>query len=188
MSIDETEHGYFDDVEPGDTETPDDAAPIADLNEANWHLRKIAKARREYDELGAVYAAEMSRVTAELDRLRLRWQIRADRIGHRIAWHEAPLKSYMAMRMREDPRLRTLDLPHGTIKARVGKVAGINVDDKDAVIAWAGDSLPDLVEQRPHLVKSVLDAYVRSSGEIPPGVTVVPPTTTFTITAEGGTE
>lgn len=160
-----------------------DAEPVTDLTEANWHLRKIARAIQHRNELAAVYDAEM-------ERLRLRWLTRLERIEADIAWHTAPLESYMQMRMREDPKLRTLDLPHGAIKARVGKEPTIKVDDDDAVLAWAGDTLPDLIEEETirKVVRKVLVAYVKASGEIPPGVTVTPPATTISITAEGGTD
>jgi phage host-nuclease inhibitor protein Gam len=177
---------YFRDDEPGDTETPDDG-PAPDITEpdhvkalgrCDWHLRRIGRLTRERDTLDAVYKAE-------LERLQLRHENRRTILEAAIAWHEAPLISYAAMR-REMDGTKTLELPHGVIRSRTTKALSIRVDDTDAVIAWAGDSLPDVVLYRPHVDKRALTVYVMASGEVPPGVTLVPPTTTYTVTAEGG--
>lgn len=179
---DDTERDYFRDADPGDVETPDDdeAEPINDLGAANWHLRKIGDAIRQRNELAAVYDAEM-------ERLRLRWMTRLARIEAVIAWHEAPLRSYAAMRLAADG-MKTLELPHGTIRSRTPSKPTVTVEDYQAVMAWGRDVLPDVVETFERVNKRALNAYVMASGEIPPGCTVTPPETTFTITPEGGAD
>jgi phage host-nuclease inhibitor protein Gam len=177
---------YFDDTEPGDIETPDDgpapditdAAQVQALSRCDWHLRRIARLTRERDTLDAVYRAEM-------DRLQLRHENRRRILTDAIEWHEAPLKSYAAMR-RDLDGTKTLELPHGTIRSRTATRPTVHIHDKGAVVEWAKDVLPDVVYFEPKVSKSSLAAWVQQSGEIPPGVTVAPPTTTYHVSAEGG--
>lgn len=187
--IDDTERLYFRDDEPGDVLTPDGEYEPAEpldkgdgevqaLSRADWHLRRIGRLSRERDTLDAVYKAE-------LERLQLRHENRRTILEAAIAWHEAPLKSYARMRLELD-NVKTLELPHGTIRSRTTTRPTVIVDDYSAVLAWAGDVLPDVVQQIPRIDKRALSAYVHASGELPPGVTLVPPTTTFTVTPEGG--
>jgi phage host-nuclease inhibitor protein Gam len=181
----ETDHLYFRDDEPGDTETPDDG-PAPDITESDhvqalgrcdWHLRRIGRLTRERDTLDAVYEAE-------IERLQDRHENRRAILQAAIAWHEAPLISYARMR-RETDDVRTLELPHGVIRS-TARPQRVQVDDEQTVADWAKDTLPDVVSWRPRIDKRALGAYVRASGEVPPGVTLVPPTTTYTVTPEGG--
>jgi phage host-nuclease inhibitor protein Gam len=140
-------------------------------------MRRIGRLTRERDTLDAVYEAE-------IERLQDRHENRRSILQAAIAWHEAPLKSYAAMR-RELDDVRTIELPHGVIRS-TARPQRVQVDDEQTVADWAKDTLPDVVSWRPRIDKRALSAYVRASGEVPPGVTLVPPTTTYTVHAEGG--
>lgn len=164
---------------------PDDqpAAPIEGVNvsaalKADWHLRRIRAIRRDIAELDAVYHAEM-------ERLRDRHENRRRILEAREAWHLLPVTSWQRMRLERDG-LKTIELPHGTLKSRTPTTPTVTVDDPDAVVEWAKDTLPDVVwvEKVTRISKAVLNRYVAQSGEVPPGVTVTPPETTFTVVVE----
>lgn len=141
---DDHEHRYFRDDEPGDVETPDDAAPpidepdeIAQLARCDWHLRRLARIRHDIAVVDAVYKAE-------IDRLQIRHETRRARLLGAAAWHEAPLMSYMAMR-RETDGIKSLELPHGTLKSRTPSKHSITIVDEDVFIGWANDHMAELV-------------------------------------------
>lgn len=185
---DEDVRRYFRDDEPGDHDTPDDTHdPANAANEVDarlrcdWHLRKLAAIRAELATVDAVYRAE-------LDRLQARHTIRRDRLAAAAAWHETPLTSYALMRRDRDD-VKTLELPNGAIRTTRRKTPKVTVDDEVALAAWAAlahDPVPVIATWRSELVidKRALTTYVADSGEVPPGVTVTPPTTTVVIDTE----
>lgn len=120
---------------------------------------------------------EIRRITIQSKTLLAAAQARLTRLHERF---DTELAEYVSTRLR--PGSRTLHLPHGSCGFR-RVPGGPRVVDHDAVILWAREHLPEVIREE---VVVSLDARVvadhcRKTGEIPPGVEIVPDRDTFTV-------
>jgi hypothetical protein len=165
---------------------------VTNKGEADWALAKLAKARAARAEVEAIYH---DRVTAAHDALMeamapvVEWRkeqvARYDDDEER--W-EALLLQYHRTLLADDDHAKTVELPHGTLKARKTPDRW-DVDD-DAFLAWAQDGQRGLVrvKQSPdkkamrELLKVADDGcVVTEEGELVPGVTVERGEVRFTV-------
>jgi hypothetical protein len=177
MSIDE------DDLCPGDEWAPpyDDAPPPLDpankaqaLADVDRHLRYIAAIERHAAVDKQLYFTRL----AELERWNERRMARWD---SKLAWHRAPCIDLLAALRAADPKLKTLDLPSGRVKSRTPTKPTVCVDDERAVIAWAETNMPDLLDRKVRVDRRALASYVLTTGELPEGVSLEDPRTSYTI-------
>lgn len=159
-----------------------DAAALA---EANWHIRVAGELAAELDALHVVYGNEIKRLNARLD-------ARAGKIRARIEWHETPVKQLHAALLAANPKRKTIELPHGTMKATVPSKAIITIVDPEAVQAWALSNIPDacpprqvgVMDLRAALVVNAAGMVVDpSTMEVVPGVAATVPAPTFAVNA-----
>ena len=160
----------------------------------NWHLRLYGYWTNRRERTAASYAHE-------INRLHDRRELALNRIDRRIAWHRDPLVTLHAAVLARNPKLKTVELPAGTLKARTTTTAKVHIGDADVLLAWAEVSAPGLVGYgKPRVFAAELNRAVHvvvcddgstvvclaSTGELVPGVTVTPAgTTTFAIDTEG---
>jgi len=77
-------------------------------------------------------------------------------------------------------KLKSRELLSGTISFR-STGERVVVTDADALIAWAQEKHLDLLDYKPRIDKKALDAFVLTTGEVPPGVDVTAPIETVTL-------
>lgn len=97
-----------------DYDTPDDeleSVPVADLHRADYVLGLIGRARRVRDE-------ELDVIRAERDRLDLLATAIKERCARVEDWYGPQLSSFHRALLADDPKRRTISLPHGTLRAR----------------------------------------------------------------------
>ena len=142
------------------------------LERADWHMRKASMLTRERDQLAAIYRAE-------IERLHLRLAYRTRIYDDQIEWHELPVESLHRALLRESPKRKTIELPHGTSKIRVSKTPRIEFTDKAATMAWAETAHPEILGRTINVtgVKSIASVtgalVIDDNGEVVPGVTAV---------------
>lgn len=101
---------------------------IEDKEQAQWALRKIRALKAHHDEIVGLADAEIYRVTT--------WQDKeCEGINNSIAFFEGLLKDYMTKERAQDPDLKSVKLPAGTIRFR--KQQPEYIRDEDALIEWA---------------------------------------------------
>lgn len=148
---------YFLDDEdtPAYDAPPEELAPeeLEALERANWHLRHVARLRREADELRA-------NVEAEVARLQMRRDARLDTLARQEQWHTAPLEALARALRERDPRRASVQLACGTLRLRKQQpqwtYSGEPRDDETPEEAgerefcvWAAAHRPELVNPVP---------------------------------------
>lgn len=154
---------------------------------ANWAFHRLRAAERERDDIIALYDAEIERLNA--------WKATMlARPSHSIAYFNHQLARYGMTVRAKDPegRERTKHaLPAGTI--RFTRSQSVEVEDEEALVAWAESSHPDLVKRTPKIgeLRGVLakDAQkqlqaVTVDGEVVPGIRIDRRVNTAVITAQ----
>lgn len=175
-----------------------DAQPEApqDADEIDRRLRRLTRVRDDMDDANAAAAAQMDQVQEWLD---ARIQILANKeqwlVDGLEMWHRAVLA--------DDPSLKTISLPCGTLHAR--KQQPLWEFDEPTFLAWAAEHAPELVrvpEPKPApdkaAAKKALITQIEGAspgdprpavtleGEVVPGVTVTVRPPSFSIDTDGG--
>lgn len=150
---------------------------ITDDDLAEWAMRKYAAYRSR------IAAAER---IAEKERARIDWWLDDQKKKHErhATFFQGLLERY-ALSQREVDGRKSIDLPHGVIKTRIGQPK-YEITDLDAFADWANDHAPDLIETvvKPSIagLRSAAEVEVTDTlgpvavveGLIVPGVTVTP--------------
>lgn len=104
---------------------------IRDKNQATWALRKIRALKAQTKETNELAEMEIERIKA--------WQaIENQSAEDSIAYFEGLLHDFMLGERAHDPKLKSIKLPHGTIKFR--KQQPEYVRNEPALIEWAKQS------------------------------------------------
>ncbi len=155
---------------------PSDPGDIEGVNRA---LRRLARHTRERANVLDVADAEVARIRA--------WaEGRCEIHDKAITWESEGLEMYHRARLRDDPTLKTISLPYGTLKAAGGEREYAWTYDDEALIRWARASAPDLVETvykvgktelkkalfKPAIEEGETAPAIDSDGDAVPGVTV----------------
>lgn len=121
---------------------------------AEWAARKLNDAENELDEIKAEITSYVETVKEwAQDRLRTG---RAADLAESKRILETALKTYaLDVRARSprgkdgEPTVKTVKLPTATLETRKGADAKVvfSIDDMDAVVAWAEENAPDLVQK-----------------------------------------
>lgn len=122
---------------------------------AEWAAGKLGGVENELDEIKAEIAAYVETVK-EWAQERLRTGRAVDLMQSK-AMLEGALKTY-ALSIRQgskpgrdgEPSIKTIRLPSATLETRKGADAKVEIaiDDMDALVAWAEENAPDLIERR----------------------------------------
>jgi hypothetical protein len=145
---------------------------ITDQGGAIWAMRKIKSINARLVETKAT-------ATAEISRIREWAQAEEEKADRKRAFFEYLLKDYAERLRAEDPKFKTLKLPHGKIAFRKQSPEFIRENDK--LLAWIKANRPEFVRVKEEpdwssLKKEVAVAgeqAVDANGEIIEGVTVV---------------
>lgn len=149
------------------------AFEITTKEQAVWALRKIAAVERARKEAQDAANAEVGRISRWLDDE----ELRANQARKHLDYL---LEQYHRTQLAENPKAKTIKLPHGTLRFRSQQP---QFTRDDAVIKkWAAEDMPEvLVAQEPKLdwtrLKKALViqdgvAIIADTGELVPGVEV----------------
>ncbi len=151
-------------------ERRDEQWRVRDLGSADWCMRKVAQLDHEKDAIDHAAAEQIETIKAW-------WQTELDRLAHQRAHWEWLLAQWHLEKLGEDPKAKTIRLPHGVLSARK-QPDNIDIADPDAVIAlFAADS--EYVRVKRELNRSAIKDAVLKNGEILPGVSIVPGEITY---------
>jgi phage host-nuclease inhibitor protein Gam len=146
---------------------------VDSMEKAIWAMRKIANIDLSVEEVNKAADAEIERINAWRDE-----EVRI--ISSQRKFFEGLLEGYHRRIMAENPKKKTIKLPHGQLQIRAQKPDFIRDDEK--IIKWAEKEMPKVVIRKPKLDWSALKDSLKvdgsmafsSNGEIIPGITVVP--------------
>jgi phage host-nuclease inhibitor protein Gam len=149
---------------------------IEDRPTLEWAMGVCARGEQEAEEIKREFSAVRARLDAKEEEM-------LSRCERSVAWIRAVAEEY-ARTHKKDLVLRgqTAHLIHGEISWRKSPEK-VEITDAAAALAWC-QSQPiesGLVRLKPEIAKKELNAHVLSTGEIPPGVSIVPPAETITL-------
>ncbi|BDH62342.1 phage protein [Lysinibacillus sp. PLM2] len=158
---------------------------ITDLDSLNWALRKVHAYNAQLKEIQTVANAERQRIDS--------WEQRESKgINESIEFFHNLIADYHAKVLAEDPKKKTLSTPYGKSKSTTSK-AQPDKADEEQLIKFVEDNQLPFVEKVPKLkwaeLKKTLQIVevdgvqkvVDENGQVVPGVTVKPQTTTFKV-------
>lgn len=136
---------------------------IEDKSQAAWALRKMSKIKAEMDENIMTAQAEMERIVGWRDG-------ENEKLQRSVSFFEGLLHEYFLTLRESDPKLKTMKLPHGTLKMR--KQQPQYEYDEETLLPWAKENLPEAVVIKEAVAKTPVKKYVQETGEMVPGVTI----------------
>ena len=146
---------------------------LTDENMANWALRKVAKARAEYEEAAKVAEAEVRRIDDWLNSRKRDLERTEEFFGGLLTGY------YLPQHM-ENPRQKTFKLPAGQVQIRAQQPDYVR--DEARLIAWLkGNDMAGYVEIVEKLrwgdlkkqLKQLGDKMLSPDGEVVDGILVV---------------
>jgi len=146
---------------------------LTDENMANWALRKVAKARAEYEEAAKVAEAEIKRIDDWLNG-------RKRDLEHAEEFFGGLLTAYYLPQHMQNPRQKTFKLPAGQVQIRAQQPDYVR--DEARLIAWLkGNDMAGYVEIVEKLrwgdlkkqLKQLGDKMLSPDGEVVDGILVV---------------
>lgn len=145
---------------------------IETKDQAIWALRKIAQKKKEQKENQEAARIETSRIMDWLTG-------ENDNLDKECSFFEFLLREYFNTLRQDDPKLKTLKLPHGSLKMRAQQPEFAY--DDDLLLPWAKDNLPEAVVVKESTSKTMIKDYLKETGEVIPGVTVTPRPEKFSV-------
>ena len=136
---------------------------IETKDQAAWALRKMSRIKAEIEENNKVAQAEIERITAWRDEENKKLQ-------RSISFFEGLLHEFFLSQRESDPKLKTIKLPHGTLKMR--KQQPQYEYDEAQLLPWAKKNLPEAVIVKESVEKNHVKKYIQETGEVVPGVTI----------------
>lgn len=104
---------------------------VTDKDSANWCLRKIRALKAEIEENKRIAEAEIQRIQDWLNEV-------TEPLERSIQYFESLLIEYHMNIYAEDPKKKTIKLPHGTLKARAQQPDFQR--DEEKLLQWLKDS------------------------------------------------
>lgn len=151
-----------------DTEEQRERFKIDGPGTASWALRKLGQARRQIVDNQDLYAAEVARLDE--------WVEDACKAPERdVAFFEGLLRDWHEEQLAADPKRKTVSLPGGQLVA--AKNPDSMVIDNETFMPWALEDKPEWVRTKHEPDKAAIKKACgvdAETGEIAPGVTVVP--------------
>lgn len=153
------------------------ATPPEGMAPAAWRAHMDAEADRLLEEVADLQAdlAHAKAVAEERMQPIMEWLDGKRAAAERaIAEREARVEAYLRFLQAQDPKKKTLELPHGKRQLRAAppqfEWPAPGSDEEAALLAWA--TAEDLVRVKTELDKTGIKAHHKDTGEIPPGVEV----------------
>ena len=137
---------------------------IESKDQAAWALRKMSRIKAEIEENNKVAQAEIERITAWRDE-------ENEKLERSISFFESLLHEFFLSQRESDPKLKTMKLPHGTLKMR--KQQPQYEYDEAQLLPWAKENLPEAVIVKESVAKNSVKKYIQETGEVVPGVTII---------------
>ena len=137
---------------------------IETKDQAAWALRKMSRIKAEQDENTQAAQVEIDRIAA--------WREEEnEKLERSVSFFEGLLYEYFMDLREEDPKLKTMKLPHGALKMRA--LQPKYEYDEDALLSWAKENLPQAVVTKESVSKNPVKAHIKETGEVVPGVVVL---------------
>jgi phage host-nuclease inhibitor protein Gam len=142
---------------------------ITDGSAADWALRKLSQARRQITDNEKLYEAEKERLKVCLEDANK---------GHErdVEYFESVLRNWHEEQLDDDPKRKTISLPGGKLQARQNP-DHVEIEDAETFTRWALENHSSWVRVEYKPEKDAIKkagGVVPETGEIAPGVTVVP--------------
>jgi hypothetical protein len=137
---------------------------IEDKSQAAWALRKMSRIQAEMDENIMTAQAEIERITGWRDS-------ENEKLERSVSFFEGLLYEYFMDLREEDPKLKTMKLPHGSLKMRAQQPQ--YEYDETQLLPWAKENLPDAVVVKESVAKTPVKKHIQETGEMVPGVQMV---------------
>jgi phage host-nuclease inhibitor protein Gam len=139
---------------------------IDTMEKAEWAMRKLAKITRDNKNDEEMAQVELDRINGWLTERQLSRK-------REVEFFEGLLTKYHSDLLLIDGKLKTVKLPHGTLKAR--KLPDKWEYNDSAILAWAkGKDRQEMIRVKEEVVKDAVKKAVKEDGESIPGVTIVP--------------
>ena len=136
-------------------------ATIDGDSDAEEHSRCYKYWREQYSDAAQRFDNEIARLMARSDTV-------LNRIQRREEWHYVALNSYY--RSKGEKRVVLANATLSNIKGR----DRVEVNDMDALILWTTiENVGGLLREKVEPDKAAIQAYIKKTGEIPPGTNLV---------------
>lgn len=159
----------FEDALCGEIATADAEGNLGlpvDLDQAEQWMAQLRRIRRLRAEYVAAHAAAVARLNARLT------EVTAPLDGEDAMLSEA-LEMFHRTLIAVDANRKTVPLPSGTLKSRMGQPT-VEVTDEDALLAWAVANRPDVVDfpppPDPKVKKVDLKKVIKAEATVSDGV------------------
>jgi hypothetical protein len=77
---------------------------------------------------------------------------------------------YMQQERQADPAVKTIKLPHGSLKMRAQQPEFVY--DEEALLEWARKVMPSSIIVKESFPKQIAKDWLKTTGELPDGVTI----------------
>ncbi len=174
--------------------TEDGRWRVGDKAQADWALRKLARARQRHAEVIAISRRQIDKINAavapHITRI-MEWrEEELTKLDREVGNWEALLGEFHRTLLGEDDHEKTVDLPHGTLVAR--KQPDTWETDDEALLAWAEANGVEIIRRKVEVdrpaMKKVLSVATTGEvvwgGEMVPGVQVTPGEVKFSVETE----
>ena len=157
---------------------------VNSVDKAIWAMRKIATIDQSIAEVDKAADAVVDRTNA--------WRVEeVKRISSQRGFFEGLLEGYHRRIMADNPKQKTIKLPHGQLQIRAQQPEFVR--DGKKIIEWADKEMPVVITREPKLdwgtlkdsLKIVENIAMTSQGEVVPGITVVPRGDKFSVKLTG---
>lgn len=132
-ALDETLDDAWEEAEAEALSAPEPTTPafrVTTMEGADWVLRKVARVDDELHEVDDLARVEIAKIEGWRDQERARLRGQRERL-------EQLAVAYLRDLMAEDPRKKSLKLPHGKITSTAGRLTFEAAVPDESVIAWA---------------------------------------------------
>lgn len=136
---------------------------IESKDQAAWALRKMSRIKAEIEENNRVAQAEIDLIVSWRDE-------ENEKLERSISFFESLLHEFFLQLRESDPKLKTMKLPHGTLKMRAQQPQ--YEYDEDVLLPWAKENLPEAVVTKESVAKNPVKKHIQETGETVPGVTI----------------
>lgn len=137
---------------------------IESKDQAAWALRKMARIKAEQKENNRVAQAEIDLIVSWRDE-------ENEKLERSISFFESLLHEFFLQLRESDPKLKTMKLPHGTLKMRAQQPQ--YEYDEEILLSWAKENLPEAVVIKESIAKTPVKKHIQETGELVPGVTII---------------
>ena len=136
---------------------------IESKDQAAWALRKMSRIKAEIEENNRVAQAEIDLIVSWRDE-------ENEKLERSISFFESLLHEFFLQLRESDPKLKTMKLPHGTLKMRAQQPQ--YEYDEEILLSWAKENLPEAVVIKESVAKTPVKKHIQETGELVPGVTI----------------